>query len=233
MPAAKGVIVEPSKYTTYKTAATAIAQNRIWRSRLTRPASWDSAGPVSRLQQVPFTTPRVQEHRDQTVRLASRRFKEPYAARAHRLVVAPEVVGVNEKADPSPGLIAKTDALSVIARNRKHQRRTRAPRGCDHDPAFLGPEGRVFKNHEAEDVAKEAEAVVIVGDKNGHRGDRLDHGGALTGSYGRATGRCRRRRRQAWSQRLPTQGSSGGVEDRGRRREPPAQSPPVRSVRPY
>src|SRR5208282_6455665 len=158
-----------------------MAQNRIWRSRLTRPASWDSAGPVSRLQQVPFATPRVQEHRDQTVSLSSRRFKEPHAAGAHRLVVAPEVGGVNEKADPSPGLIAKARALPLIARNRKHQGRTRAPRGRDHDPAFFAPEGRVFKHSEAEHVAKEAEAVVVAGDKNGHRGDRLEHGGALTG----------------------------------------------------
>src|SRR5271155_4125371 len=175
MPAAKGVIVDPSKYTTYRTAATAAAQNRIWRSRLTGPASWDFTGCVSRLQQVPFAAPGIKEHCDQPIWLAARRFKESDAARAHRFVIAPEVRAVKEKADPSPSLVANASPLALIARNGKNERRPRALRCGDHHPPFIGAERRIFKNCEAEDVAGEGEALVIAGNKNGDGGEALEH----------------------------------------------------------
>src|SRR5271169_5816641 len=125
-------------------AATATAQNRIWRSRLTGPASWDFTGSVSWLQQIPFAAPRIEEHCDQPIELAARRFKESDAARAHRFVIAPEVRGVNERADPSPGLVAKASPLALIARYRKHQSRPCALRCGDHDPALVRAERRVF-----------------------------------------------------------------------------------------
>src|SRR5271165_2717879 len=233
MPAAKGVIVDPSKYTTYRTAATAAAQNRTWRSRLTGPASWDFTGCVSWLQQIPFTAPGIEEHCDQPIRLAARRFKESDAARAHRCVIAPEVRGVKEKADPSPGLIAEASPLALIARNRKHDRRPCALRSGDHDPTFVGAERRVFKNREAEGVAEEGEALVIARDEKGDSGEALEHQLRPNGSYGSATGRYRRHPRPRLSRRPPIQGWSARAEDRDRRRELQARSPPARSVQPY
>src|SRR5271168_3652595 len=104
-------------------AATATAQNRIWRSRLTGPASWDFTGSASWLQQVPFAAPGIEEHCDQPIRLAARRFKEPDPASAHGFVIAPEVRGVKEKADPPPGLVAEASPLALVTGNRKDERR--------------------------------------------------------------------------------------------------------------
>src|ERR1700691_993527 len=214
-------------------AATATAQNRIWRSRLTGLASWDFTGSISWLQQIPFAAPGIEEHCDQPIWLAARRFKESDAARAHRFVIAPEVRGVKEKADPSPGLVAKASPLALIARNCKHERRSCALRCGDHDPALVGAEWCVFKNCEAEDVAEEGEALVIAGNKNGDGGEALEHELRPNGSYGSAIGRYRRRPRPRLSRRPPIQARSARAEGRGRRRQPRARSLLARSVQPY
>src|SRR5271168_3436472 len=98
-------------------AATATAQNRIWRSRLTGPASWDFTGSVSWLQQIPFAAPGIEEHCDQPIWLAARRFKESGAGGALVLVVARDDRGGEGNGDPSGGRVGNASPLALIARN--------------------------------------------------------------------------------------------------------------------
>ena len=82
---------------------------------------------------------------------------------------------MEKKADPSPGLVTKAGALSLIACRRKQERRALARRRRDHDPALVRAKRRILNNCEAEDVAEESEALVVARDKNSDGGEALEH----------------------------------------------------------
>src|SRR5262245_18079449 len=64
-----------------------------------------------RLHEVPLVAVEVEEHGDRAVPLPPRLLGEPNAARRHVVVVAPEVVGLEEEEDPSAGLVADAALL--------------------------------------------------------------------------------------------------------------------------
>src|SRR6185437_10044318 len=205
-------------------AASPSPQKRIWRSRLTGQTSCRFSSSGRRLQQIPFSAPGIDKDRYQPIGLATRLFQEIDPAPEQILVIPPEIVGVEKKSDPSADLIADTGPLTLVARNREHQRRASALRRGDDNPALGRRKGGVFENRETKDAAEKGKPIVTVRHKNRDSGETPEHG-ALIGSYGPATGRYRSRPRPGSSRRPPIEGRSVEAAPRGRRRGPRARSP--------
>ena len=134
---------------------------------------------VGRLQQVPAAAPGIGEDGDDSVSLAPRRFEKAHAARAHRRMIAREVVGLEKIGDAPARRRADRLALARVGGLGEHKPRAAAARRRDDDPALVRAERRVFDQVEAERVAKPGDRVVIIGDEEGD-------GGEASGSRGGA-----------------------------------------------
>ena len=69
---------------------------------------------VFRLDQIPFVAVQVFEDGDDSVGFFARVLQEFHIARVHCVVVAPEIVGVEEQENAAAGLIA--DATQLLGR---------------------------------------------------------------------------------------------------------------------
>lgn len=89
------------------------------------------------LQQVPQVAVEVGEHGHHAVVGLFGLADEFDPFRGHGIVVAPEVVGVEEEEHPSAGLVADEGLLFRLGRARQQQRGAFSTRWRDHHPAFV------------------------------------------------------------------------------------------------
>src|SRR5262249_55572665 len=118
----------------------------------------------------------ILEHGNGSVRFPPRRLPENDAPRAHRLVVGPEIIRMEEQEDASAGLVAHLRKLLVRGSlGEQDTRLGRAWRG-HQNPSLLPIERLVRNQREAELAGEIADRLVIVADEKSHVSDMLAHG---------------------------------------------------------
>src|SRR6476659_7295645 len=134
-------------------------------------------GRFFRLEEVPEIAPGIAENRDRAVRLLRRFANEDDALAPEHVVVAGEVVGVQEQEDPAARLVADTAGLLGTGRARQEKPGSRGSGRSDHDPALvlLGNE-RILDEGEAEDADVEGEGLVVLRNHQRDETDGLLHG---------------------------------------------------------
>ena len=91
---------------------------------------------AARLQKIPTISIGIDKDRNGTVNLMARLFHKAHAAGKHRLIIAMEIVGMQEKSDTAAGLVADGKALLfTIGLGEQKGATVSAPR-LDHQPPF-------------------------------------------------------------------------------------------------
>jgi hypothetical protein len=98
---------------------------------------WHSS---SRLQQIPAVPVKVREDGDRCIGLLARLFEKLHAARGHGLVVAPEIIGLQEQEDASARLMADLALLLLPDSFRQKQACPAGGAGLDDNPALSAAE---------------------------------------------------------------------------------------------
>ena len=134
---------------------------------------------LSGLNQVPEISIQVFEDGDSAVGLFFGLADEFDLVCLEGLVIAPEVVGVEEEEDTAPGLVADAGGLLGCSSTGEEQIGSGGAGGSDKDPAFAGAHVGVFEEAEAEDVGVVGDGFVVVADNEGDVGEGLGHGGIV------------------------------------------------------
>src|SRR5690348_17300800 len=121
-------------------AITPITKNR-WTIRCFRSVSTDLRMPPnesrSRLNEIPQVAVEVLEDRNGAIGCLLRLPDESYPARSHRVVITPEIVGLEKQEDAAAGLVPDCGDLGQGRCARQEERRAgRTGRRHDH-PAFV------------------------------------------------------------------------------------------------
>src|SRR5690554_2819021 len=126
------------------------------------------------LQQIPKVAVQILEHRHGPVRLLFRLAHEDHAGGDEAVVIAPEVICLQEQENPPAGLLTNQGDLLRRRRTREEERRAAASGRSDRYPALvLLRKWLVLDELEAEHVDIEADGLVIIADQERDVGDGL------------------------------------------------------------
>ena len=87
--------------------------------------------------QIPGVAVRIRKDGDGAVNLMARCLQKADAGKQHGRMIANEIVGLEEEADPAPGLIADCGALFIVCGLGKKQGCAIAARRLDDNPALV------------------------------------------------------------------------------------------------
>jgi len=114
------------------------------------------------LEEIPLVAVEVFEDGDDAVGFLAGRFEETDAAGLVGLVIAPEVVGVEEEEHAATGLIADGEGLLGSGGFGEEKSGAAGIGGSDEEPALFVGERRVLKKMEAQFLGEELQRFVIV-----------------------------------------------------------------------
>ena len=116
------------------------------------------------LNEVPFVAVKVFKDGDCAVGFLARRFEETDATGSIRVIVAPEIVGVQKEKDAAAGLVADGEGLFRGTGFGKEERGSTGIGGSDQEPALVAGERGVLEAVEAEFLREEFEGFVVIAD---------------------------------------------------------------------
>ena len=116
------------------------------------------------MNEVPFVAVKVFKDGDCAVGFLARRFEETDATGLIRVIVAPEIVGVQKEKDASAGLVADGEGLFRDSGLGEKERSSTGIGGSDQEPALVAGERGVLEAVEAEFLREEFEGLVVIAD---------------------------------------------------------------------
>ena len=116
------------------------------------------------LNEVPFVAVKVFKDGDCAVGFLARGFEETDATGLIRVIVAPEIVGVQKEKDAAAGLVADGEGLFGGNGFGKEERGSTGIGGSDQEPALVAGERGVLEAVEAEFLREEFEGLVVIAD---------------------------------------------------------------------
>jgi hypothetical protein len=153
---------EASERETYETSKSRLRGGGRGVNRKLSGACWDGG-----FEEIPLIAVEVFEDGDGAVGFLARGFEETDAAGLVSLVIAPEVVGVEEEKDAAAGLIANGEGLFRSVGFSKEKSCAAGIGRSNEEPAFVVGKGSVLEQAEAEFLRVELESFVVVADNEG------------------------------------------------------------------
>ena len=118
-------------------------------------------------EKVPLVAIEVFEDGDGAVGFLTGGLEESDAAGLVGLVIAPEVVGVEEKEDAAARLVADSEGLLRRVGFGEEERGASGIGRSDEEPAFVAGEGSVLEEVEAEFFGVELQGFVVIANNEG------------------------------------------------------------------
>lgn len=136
---------------------------------------WLSSSLFLQLQQVPAISVEVFEDSDSAVGFFAWSGGEFYSAFLYRLVVPPEVVGMQEEKDASTGLVPDSGSLFRRSSARQQKRCAVRMRRCYQNPAFPVLELSIFNQYKPKNTGEVGQGFVIIANYESDIADFLRH----------------------------------------------------------